>query len=481
MGVVRSILLVSAIVAALASPARAGVGVTWEPSDVRVTDPDAQFPGGQKNMYEPTIAIDPTDPSNVLAFALDFSVQNHNADQYSVVRGYRSQDGGGTWTDTGVVRYDPSDVRVWDGGDPVVAFAPSGEAYLATLGYPPEGDVGVYIHRSADGGATWQRPVLAVAPNRNPDDDTCGAPDKEWLTVDERTGVLYLTYSEFRERCTAIDPVLGADQLVPTDIGVYLKTSADGGRTWSEPQRLWTAWALGAIPKIAPDGTIHVSFWSSVPTSTVPCPTALGIVAAQELFTAIVVASSTDGGATWTYHTEDVCTLPELADALKPGREVGGNFDASIAIEPDGAVTVVYPTMSFTKARYTLQLIRSTDAGATWTAPVDLTPDAQHTTMPALTSDEHALRLVYVEIRDDGTGDTYYVESQDGAAMWSPPFKLSSASANLGRYPDIGPYRDPHIGDYISIDVAAGHIAAIWTDARRGDPAEIWMRAGMIG
>lgn len=476
---VASALVVAAVVATAPAPAAWGP-VTWEPSDVRVSDPAALFPGPQQSLFEPSIAIDPTDPRTMLAFALDFSIQNHNPDGYTALRGFRSTDGGATWLDTGVVDYDAEDPEIRDGGDPVVAFGPGGEAYLASLGYGAEGNRGVFVHRSLDGGASWELPALAVPRNHDPVTGTCGGPDKEWLTVDQRTGTLYLTYSEFRERCPAAEPVFGLDTLVPTDIGVYLTTSQDG-ISWSEPARLWKGWALGSIPEVAPDGTIHVSFWSSVPVSDEACPSALGVIAAQQLFSAVVVATSPDGGATWTTHEQGVCTFPELADALKPGRFVGGNFAPSIAVDPDGTVSVAYPTFAQTQGRYTIEMIRSTDAGATWSSPVDVTPGAHHTTMPTLAADPGALRLTYVEVRRDGTADTFYLESTDGAATWSAPVRLSTVSGRLGNYTDIGPYRDPHLGDYMSLDVAGGRIAAIWTDARRENPAEIWMRAGTLG
>jgi hypothetical protein len=453
--------------------------IAWAATDVRVDDPGALFPGDIQGLFEPAVAIDPTDPDVLVAFSQDFGTQNLDVNRWTADRGYRSLDGGATWIDMGVTRYDDPNA-IWDGGDDVLAFAPDGTAYHASLGYNFSA-TSIYVHKSTDGGATWGVPVQAVAPTRDDETNDCSAPDKEWLKVDPTSGALYLTWTDFHEPCETLDPFFGLDGLVPTDVGVDLSVSHDGGATWSAPQRIVTGWAFGQ-PDVGPDGTLYVTAWTSVPTPIDPCPSALGVVAAKQAFGAVVVASSTDGGATWRRHTVGVCSFPELADAIHPGRVAGGNFMTAMTVDDaTGAAIVAYPTFSPTDGRYVIDVISSLDGGATWSAsPRAAVGGLDHTIMPAIVAKGGLAVMSFLLARNDGTGDVAAVTSSDGGATWSAPTILTSASSQMGRLPDVGPRRDPMEGDYMTIDLVGTRVVAIWTDARNGDPTEIWARVGTI-
>lgn len=137
-----------------------------------------------------------------------------------------------------------------------------------------------------------------------------------------------------------------------------------------------------------------------------------------------------------------------------------------------GIAYVGYPTFRAIENRYTVEVITSSDGGATWSDPVEVSRPPTEGHLPAIDADDGVARLVYVINRDDGTGDTLYSESRDGGVTWSKPFVLSTRSAQLEG--------DPDIGDYFTLDVAAGRIATIWTDARKGSPTEIWARVGTV-
>ena len=450
--------------------------VTWQPTDVRVSAAETLFPGPQRNLYEPHIAFDPVDPNTLVAFAIDLSAQNANAELYSTLRAYRSIDGGASWTDEGAMAYDAGGT-LFGGGDPVVTPTPGGELLFASLADAPDDSVGgIWVHRSSDGGATWTLPVLAVAEEETVD-GTCPSTDKEWITA-APDGTLYITYTEFLHACEPIvqDPV-GAVALAGIErISVRLVTSHDGGATWSAPTTLWDAYALGSMPRVTPEGTLLVAFWSTTLEPAGLCPFATSAVTAKaggRPFSTLVIGRSADAGSSWSFHQQPVC-VPDLAFALKPAFMPGGNFLPALTVDPStGGVFVAYPEYVPLEQRFTVRLITSQDDALSWSGPTTVTPGPLDARMPTLLAHDGALRLAYVVTSDaDETGWLAYAESLDGGAAWSPPTALSSATWDLAPTPDLG--------DYIGLAVQDGRIAVIWTDARNGSPTEIWMRSGTI-
>jgi hypothetical protein len=473
-------LLVNLVVltAAVGQAKPGGSAVRWDRSDVRVSDPRSQFAGGQKNLYEPTIAIDPTNPKRMIAFAIDLSTQNVDPDVYSTNRAFRSSDGGRTWTDMGGMRWGRG-IAGLDGGDPGVFFDRDVTAYFVGLVDPPDEFRYIYVWRSTDAGKAWSKPVAAVKPIRDEADDICTSADKEWISPGRKTGELLLTYTAATFTCSLQESMapLGAGDLalvVPTsDLGIYLKRSRDGARTWTETRKIWDGYALGAVPMVGLDGTLYVAFWASTLVSTAPCPTQGAILPFHGgAFGTIVVATSKDDGKTWRTFQHSVCNVV-VASLIKPGEYTGGNFLPALAVDQTTNIAyVAYPTYRPFENRFTIEVITSSNGGDTWSDPVEVSKPPTEGHLPALHADRGVVRLVYVINRSDGTGDTLYTQSVDGGRTWSEPFVLSTKSAQLEG--------DPDIGDYFTLDVRAGRIATIWTDARNGSPTEIWSRVGSL-
>ena len=448
-------------------------------SDVRVTNPAALVPGPEKNMYEPVIAINPLNPDNLIAFATDLSILNRNTNTYAADRAYRSVDGGRSWTDLGYVRHPRQADAAILGADPVTVFDRDGSAYFAHLFRPANEWRSISVYRSTDGGATWSAAVDAVKPERNDITDRCTSYDKEWLSLGRNTGELLLVYTSTTFSCKAgdLDPGGVLPLATITDMGIYMKRSTDFGQTWSAAEKVWNGYALGAIARVAPDGSLVVAMWAPVTTAPAPCPAGFGPVlqpSEGKPVSAIVVATSNNDGATWSYHQQSQCSYDLLDDSgLKPGRFGGGNRFPAIWADPTvNGVFVAYPTINPTQNRFTIQFISSKDGGSTWSPPIEVTPGPDDARMPALVARDGVLWLAYVVSRADDSGDTMLRRSTDGGATWSKPIKLSSAPAQFNRDPN----RYEEVRDYIGMDIVGNRLAVAWTDQRNGAPTEIWSR-----
>lgn len=454
-------------------------GLVWSGSDVRISDPSLTFPGPEKRFFEPTIAIDPLDADSIVSIVIDHSTQNYHYAIWSADRAYRSTDGGATWLDQGPMR--PQD---WDGGDPVLLFAPDGTAYYSELATQrlntTERIGGILVYRSFDGAATWEEPVIAVSRERV--GDKCPSPDKEWLSRDAK-GVLYLTWTDFVFDCEVlVDDPVGIFGLMSYDhASIKLVRSYDDGLTWSEPELVHDGYALGAVPSIEPDGTLHVTYWG---TSTVPlvgsCPSIVGSAAAAtfgdpRFFTSTFVSTTRDRGATWTHHETPACSN-DVSFLVKAGEFTAPN--PTIASDPvTGETHVVFPRWDLTQDRMTMVHTSTSDHGATWSEPTEVTPDPGEDTWLATLhlGDDGVLRLAYVITRAaDHTGDAAYTESLDGGLTWSPRTILTSETWDLAA--------DQELGHYIEMDVSGGRIVVAWTDGRNGDwsGTEIWARTGTV-
>lgn len=268
--------------------------------------------GRGQSQNETAAAVNPNDPDNVLFGQNDYRNGDGSCGfDYSFNGGKDFGDGllPESFTAPGFL----APRHYWDAsGDPVVAFDSEGYAYYACLQFNRGvtsdlgGDhSGIFVYRSADGGASWTFPGDPVVVDDGLGD--VGLNDKEWMTVDTSSesafqDQIYVTWSRYSADFTAA--VINESH------------SSDHGVTWSAPQKI-SGFDTDLCPvnfSDAPAGTCDANQFSNVftsPNGTVyvvfqnfnncsgafgdPCEGDEGDNQNQ-----ILLVKSTDGGETWS-------------------------------------------------------------------------------------------------------------------------------------------------------------------------------------
>jgi hypothetical protein len=336
---------------------------------------------------ETSIAINPAHPLNVIA--------GSNEIQRLPMRAMYSIDGGKTFTGVDLPLPPARTNNGFDfGSDPGVAFDSAGNAYYSyiVVFFSTGGSVNgseMAVAHSTDQGATWTSTYFA------PETGNAHFDDKPMITVD--TGHHDRIY-------VAWDHATGNSSSSKNGNDVVLASSDDFGQTFSTPVSVsgnftGKTGAIGADPYVTSAGTVHVA-WQDYAHSVIAdasstdggktfaaphviapvggfafnvaaesdrgalvypacgsfrtklyCSYMDGSAAASNVY----VASSTDGGTTWT------------SKAMPAG---GDQFNQWLAIDPsDGSVDVAYydtGTHGVAATRYTLA--RSTNGGSTYKA-----------------------------------------------------------------------------------------------------------------
>jgi hypothetical protein len=124
---------------------------------------------------------------------------------------------------------------------------------------------------------------------------------------------------------------------------------------------------------------------------------------------------------------------------------------------------------------------RSTDGGATWSAPVKVNNQSglndQFNQWLVVDETNGKLALMYYDTIGDSTRksvNVYYQSSTDDGVTWSTPFKVTTASTNETT---AGADSGNQYGDYNSLSGISGTFFPSWTDRRNGASEEIWTAA----
>jgi hypothetical protein len=315
-------------------------------NDIRLNQDYACLPQDEMSIF-----VNPLDRNNIVGGANDYRLGWGSSGFYSTT----SRFGGDEHGHDGRMNHDDNEggsgiydgIRAFPtipggpdhldgGGDPAIVFDREGTVYYADIHFNRDDDTnGIFVSRSTNGGYTWSRPCVPVAGNdqtavcgglgdtRFPGDGRISFwqdadhiangsvpfDDKEYIAAGRRpSGVSPVCYLPITRTPTTCDPALvGPDRVYVTwtrfDVDgtskIYVSTSDDRGRSWSEGRAISgsAAFCVGIIgatdcdanqysnPKVQPT-TGHV--WVSFENFNTPDENQY------------VVVRSNDGGQTWT-------------------------------------------------------------------------------------------------------------------------------------------------------------------------------------
>jgi len=214
---------------------------------------------------------------------------------------------------------------------------------------------GIGLIKSTDAGATWQLPSTVVGGNI-------------WAI--------------------SVHPGNPNELVIGTDIGAY--RSIDGGSTWSQ---VISALSYGVIHNVIRDPTNSAVLYATSDRKQ-----------AGQNYVAGVVLKSTDAGLTWAEKTQPL-SFYRIAIAIAPSA-------------PQVLYISVVLTPSETSRDLSTHVLKSTDAGETWT---DLPSAISNITGGIQTTHNNAIVVSPNDPNVVMVGGVFYLSSKDGGATWNPP------------------------------------------------------------
>lgn len=349
-----------------------------------------------------------------------------------------SNDGGKTWGPPTVI-YPSAGDQQWDSQ---IAVDPAdGRTVYASFMNKSKSDI--LVGKSTDFGQTW---TFAVADGVN------AGTDKPILAV--RGQDVYVAYNHSNT--------------------IWLSSSHDGGQTWShaEYQTNKRGWSLPGGGTVTPDGAVYFA-WGGYQKS--------GNATGK---TNLYVTKSSDGGQNWQFI--DIATSesqPDCSAYLCGWAYLG----AQLVMASDSAGTLYVLWNSNTESRAPMDVFfsKSSDGGATWTTPVDVSgaPAGVDHAFPAIDArGPGQVSISWMDARENHNGlpvwNTYYRSSTDGGASWSAEADISSYVAGFS-YIFLEGFRYP-FGDYYELAIDAnGLVHVVMGEGFSYDsPGSIWYTQG---
>lgn len=328
----------------------------------------------------------------------------------------------------------------WGEGRPLCACKGSGQFDPIIEVVPATGHVyalymngfNVLFVKSTDHGATFSPPVKTFG--------NVSWNDKPVLAVSDDGRDVYVTFNG------------------PTGGDPWLAQSHDSGATWTqrklaENNRYYFAFDAD----VAPDGTVYLGESSILyggggnkgTTPTAPIN--------EHVFV------STDRGASWTDRlVASVQPGPACdAEGCSPDFYLGHH---ALTVDATGRVVLLYDGAATAGGPQRIEARRSTNRGATWSAPVFLSKAGENATSPAAESRGSGdVRAWWMETNggNDDRWNVWFSRSSDGGATWTAAVRISDAGGGAA-------YKTPDgfhelYGDYGEIAITnAGKTIAIW-------------------
>lgn len=391
---------------------------------------------------EPAVAINPANPLQVVA-----------AYQDNVSIGY-SADAGKSWStppDTA-----PPNYRV--SGDVSVAYDKQGHAFVCYIAFDKLGTVnywahgatrnGIFVRRSLDGGATWEKQDSAVA--EQPTQAGIPFEDKPVIIADTSngpdSGTLYVGWTRW----------------TLADSQILLSRSADDGKTWSAPIEIDSHRGLprddnganeGFSGVVGPDGTLY-AVWSD----------------GQH----VVFTSSQDGGRTFKPAQNVIDTAPIMFDVS--GTERSNGFPVLDLDPKSGRLYVAWS--DYRNGGVDVFCSASSDGGKTWT------PAARVNSDPIHNGADHFFQWLAVD-RATGVPNVIFYDRRNDPSDRRAVVVLARSTdggQSFVNYAWTDTPFDPRgvfLGDYTGIAALGDRVYGVWTEKPEGKAHGTIVRVGI--
>jgi hypothetical protein len=354
--------------------------------------------------------------------------------------------------------------------DPVVAYDAKHVVWLvAGLGFPDcDTSTSVFVSRSTDGAQTFDKPVIVSQPRPSQ------YFDRDMITCDNTP-----TSPSYGHCYTQWDDAAH-------HLRLHMKTSTDGGLTWTKAAIRRDTWVTDGQPLVQPDGTVIMPIDQCCPTR-------------------IDAFISTDGGLSFSGHGTTYAGPSAIRDVR--ASKVRGNLtmsveppDVSADMDASGKIYVVWPDCRFRADCAQNDVVMSTTTdGRHWSRvariPIDARASSVDHFVPAIAIDPNTSGvstriaiLYYFYPQADCTVQSCqlsvgFTSSTDGGATWSTeelagPFKNTWFPLRGDGY---------FAGDYFSVSFVDGKAVPVFTVAAEGDcelgdvtSCNVWMASATI-
>jgi hypothetical protein len=430
---------------------------------------DAVLPKGE---VEPYVAVNPTNPANVVGAWMQ--------DRFRGLVAGVSLDGGATWRQVvipGLTRC--TGARFDYAFDPWLSFGPDGALYLSASVFGDAGQGGILVSTSSDGGLRWSDPIPLIAETDRSENHS------ESVTADP----------------TDKDLVYGVWTHFPAPNGqagvqgpAFFARSSDGGTTWRRARQIFDPGPNGLTTGnkivVLPNGALVDGF------------TLIAVGAAGQARSSVAVIGSTDKGRHWSRPTvvdqlqSAGTTDPETGDPV-----AGGNLLTDLAVDPaSGRLYLVWQDARFNRGLAdAIALAASDDGGHTWTKPVKV--NATPADLPI--GDQQAF-TPSVELAADGTVAVSYSDlrrNDPAASLWTDRWlvrchptarlacttsaafgdevRLTDAPFDLRQAPQLLGAGGPEgffLGDYMGLASDGHDFLALFSQPHDSDPASVFAR-----
>src|SRR4051794_4280110 len=326
--------------------------------------------------------------------------------------------------------------------DPIIEVVPNtGDVYALYMN-----GFNVLFTKSTNHGASWSAPAKTYG--------NVSWNDKPILAVSDDGKDVYVAFNG------------------PTGGDPWIAQSHNSGATWSQTKVVDSNRYIFAFDgDVAADGTVYFGESSllyggggnkgTYPTDAIE----------EHVFV------STNKGQTWS---------DKLVASVQPGVAcvaAGCTPDYYLAhnalsADASGSLVLLYDGATTTRGLQTIAVRRSTDQGQTWSAATTLSAAGEEATDPAVESGAAGdVRAWYMQTSGGGNVDqwnTWYRRSTDGGATWSAPVKISDATGGAA-YKSAAGYQEPY-GDYGEMAITStGRSFAVWGEGTSYDgPGGVW-------